>query len=354
MSPNKRQMIVRMKYGSHLYGTNTPTSDVDYKGVYLPSRREILTCRVARTEKYASGPEHQKNSPTDVDDDSYSLPYFLHLASQGETVALDMLHAPHSAIELSSPTWDALVLNRSRFYTKSMRAFVGYAKRQAAKYGIKGSRLAAAKKALERLMVYPGKTIAEIWDELWEDEYCKKVIGGKFYEHSTALPPVVASSYWEVCGKKMTAFSKCHHYIPMMTQFVQNYGDRAKQAEKNEGIDWKAISHAFRAGYQVQRILEDGTFTYPLPETDFLIAVKTGKLDYLTCVAPQLESLMDRLEELSAESTLPNKVDLEWVDGFLEETLWEYLCASYIKAESVNESREVRLDTWNQLRPMAE
>lgn len=35
-------LIVKMKFGSHLYGTNTEDSDVDYKGVFLPSKKEIL------------------------------------------------------------------------------------------------------------------------------------------------------------------------------------------------------------------------------------------------------------------------------------------------------------------------
>lgn len=34
--------ILEMKFGSHLYGTNTPNSDLDYKAIYLPTAREII------------------------------------------------------------------------------------------------------------------------------------------------------------------------------------------------------------------------------------------------------------------------------------------------------------------------
>lgn len=34
--------IVKMVFGSFLYGTDTPESDKDYKGVFLPSWEEIL------------------------------------------------------------------------------------------------------------------------------------------------------------------------------------------------------------------------------------------------------------------------------------------------------------------------
>lgn len=33
--------IVRVKFGSHLYGTNTPTSDLDFKSVHIPPARDI-------------------------------------------------------------------------------------------------------------------------------------------------------------------------------------------------------------------------------------------------------------------------------------------------------------------------
>jgi predicted nucleotidyltransferase len=39
-------LIVEMRFGSHLYGTDTPESDLDLKGVYLPEARDILLRRV--------------------------------------------------------------------------------------------------------------------------------------------------------------------------------------------------------------------------------------------------------------------------------------------------------------------
>ena len=39
-------MIVKMLFGSHLYGTQTPSSDTDYKGVAMPSVRDIALGRV--------------------------------------------------------------------------------------------------------------------------------------------------------------------------------------------------------------------------------------------------------------------------------------------------------------------
>jgi predicted nucleotidyltransferase len=58
-------LIVEIRFGAHLYGTETPDSDLDLKGVYLPAPRDILLQRVkssissspakARGEKNTAG-----------------------------------------------------------------------------------------------------------------------------------------------------------------------------------------------------------------------------------------------------------------------------------------------------------
>jgi hypothetical protein len=35
-------IILQMKHGSHLYGTNTPLSDLDIKGIFLPTIEQIF------------------------------------------------------------------------------------------------------------------------------------------------------------------------------------------------------------------------------------------------------------------------------------------------------------------------
>ena len=42
-------LIVKMKFGSHLYGTSTLLSDTDYKAVYIPEARDIILQRIQGT-----------------------------------------------------------------------------------------------------------------------------------------------------------------------------------------------------------------------------------------------------------------------------------------------------------------
>lgn len=301
--------MVKMEFGSHLYGMNTPTSDKDYKGIFIPSADEILSYRIPKTVTLSSGNGNRlKNTPADVDDELYSLPYFLELALKGETVALDMLHAESQSIIKYSLEWDVLRANRQRFYTKTLRSFVGYARKQAAKYGIKGSRLDAVREALSFAIIHANETVGEVYESLWEAEHCHKYHNG-------------VENVWEVCGKKLMAGTKFATYVPTLKKFYENYGDRARLAAANEGIDWKAVSHALRAGYQAKDIFSKGDFTYPLAETDFLIKVKNGELNYANEVAPELDRIMDEVDALAKLSSLPEEPDYDWATDFLQKVL---------------------------------
>lgn len=324
--------IVEMMFGSHLYGTNTPTSDKDFKGVYMPTAEQIFLQRVPKSissHTKTTKAEGVRNGPDDVDIEFYSLHYFLHLACEGETVALDMLHAPIDAWTIRvNPIWVQLIGQKHRFYTKNLKSFVGYARRQAAKYGVKGSRLAEAKMVLGFLkgaaskpdVSAKGRRLIDVWEELPRGEH----IHFHLTEHD---------KLYEICGKFLSSKAHIDHYIPMLEDFCARYGDRAREAESNKGIDWKAVSHAFRAAYQVKHILKDGGYSYPLPETPIILQVKHGALDWHTHVQPALEELMDEVETLSKASKLPEKVDHAYWDNWLMGTVRDFVLSMPPRAE---------------------
>ena len=312
----KKMNIVKMYFGSHLYGTATADSDLDYKGVFLPDKESILLNRVPKSYSYNTNNDNaSKNTNEDVDSEIYSLHYFIQLACEGQTVALDMLHAPENMLFNKHELWDEIVKHRHLFYTRNLKAFIGYARRQAAKYGVKGSRLSDAKKVLDLLRQYDETLkLKDIWGALPEGDHihCDEV-------------DLNGMRIYQVCGKKLQETARIGYVIPILQQFYDSYGQRAKQAERNEGIDWKAISHAIRAALQVRQLLTENTITFPLKDAEYLLEVKQGKRDYTTEVAPYLESLMDEVEKLSEQSTLPLKVDRKFWDQFIIEAIENYV-----------------------------
>lgn len=302
--------ILKCKFGSHLYGTNTEDSDEDYKGIALPYSDDILLGKIFKTQKQSTGNDHSKNTKEDSDYDIYSLHYFIQLACKGETAAIDMLHVPNNMILETSEEWKFIQSNKEKFYTKNMTTFVGYARRQAAKYGCKGSRLEMIKRAIHILSGQPKDyRMWEIWSELPLGEHAK------FIEDS----PSGAWQY-QICGRILQSTALVEYSLKNLQLFYNKYGERSKLAEKNEGIDWKAISHAIRAAEQLVELFIHNTITFPRPEANYLKAVKSGSLDYRTQVEPYLNDVMDRVENLASISKLPDKVDIEFWNNLLIET----------------------------------
>jgi len=310
--------IMKCKFGSELYGTNTKDSDTDIKGVFLPTIEQIFLGRIPKTiQENTKTTNETKNTKEDIDIELFSLHYFIKLACEGQTVALDMLHCPNNMLIETSTIWGRIVENREKFYTKNLKAFVGYARTQAARYGIRGSRLNDAKRVVDfldkirqveiahcdRLNSFYYK-LSDVWKDLPEGEH--------IFKHEDKTPKI-----YEVCGKKIQETVKIEYALNIVDRFYKQYGERAKQAANNEGIDWKAVSHAVRAAMQVKELLTENTITFPLKEAELVKEIKQGRLDYITKVAPVLEGLMEEVEILSKNSALPEKADRKFWDNFI-------------------------------------
>lgn len=303
-------LIVKMQFGSHLYGTNTADSDTDYKAVFMPKVRDLLLGRAPRSLHFDTKQDQaQKNGPHDVDVEYLSLHHFIKKAATGEMVTMDMLHAPIDMCDFWTPVWEEIISHREKFYTKNLAGLANYCKKQAYKYGVKGSTVNAQRLVIGFLSKQDQSAKLEtVWDRLPTGSYID--LGNFFYT---------------VCGKKYQRTLKIGMAMANIQKQYDTCGHRAILAAKNEGINWKACSHAIRAAGQVKEILTDRTVTFPRSNADYLTAVKTGKLDFNTEVQPTLEGLIDEVQALATESTLPDQVDMVFWDDFIEETARKFL-----------------------------
>lgn len=318
--------VVTIKFGSHLYGTSTPVSDLDFKGVYVPCARDILLQRVrgSVSQRRQKAPK-EKNLPGEVDSDTYSLQRFLGLVAEGQTVALDILFAPEWAMpEAPAAEWQEIVANRHRLLTKKSAAFLGYCRQQANKYGIKGSRVAAARNALAFLtraeeMGGPTAKLREFSSD----------VDAMVDEHSTLVDIRLADGntirHWDVCGRKMPYTTSVKSAREVMARLVDEYGQRALQAETQQGVDWKALSHAVRVGSQALELLGTGHVTFPLPNAWHVLNIKLGKLPYQS-VAAEIERLLGKVEAAAAVSPLPAEPDHAWIEDFVADVHRREIC----------------------------
>ena len=308
--------IVKLTYGSHLYGTSTPDSDMDIKGIYLPTKEDLFLQQVENSIIFDTRDEKEKNTSEDTDEEYYSLQYFIKLACKGETVALDMLHCPKDKLYVTHPIWDKLVENKEKFYTKNLVSFIGFARTQAIKYSIKGDKLNEVRK----IMVFLGgldplTRLRDVWDDIPNGEYLNKYAATEEQNNLRTL---------EICGRKLQETTSAEYAFGVTETIHSKYGERAKLAATNEGLDFKALSHAVRAAFQIKSILKDGAITFPLAIADDLRDIKLGKKSYVEEVVPQLEELIEEVEGLLKASDLPEEVDREYWDNFILEAYNEW------------------------------
>lgn len=309
------KMICEIRFGSHLYGTATETSDEDFKGLFLPTAEEILLGRIPKTYHEGLRDDTRKNLPGEQDVEYYSLHHFLRLATQGQTVAIDMLFAPESMTFKSAENgwvWDRIVSNRKLLLSKQMNAFIGYARGQAAKYSLKGERLNKLRdfsNVLGGANARTGLTIAALWDKLPKDDertnpqgIRELQIAGKWYGETTDIFVVFDS----------------------VNNMLFKYGKRAHAAADAAGIDWKALSHAVRVSKELLEILHFGEVQFPLRDAKLLLAIKRGEhsLEYVQDV---LDRDLAFVELQAHHSTLPDSVDHKFWDDFLVDIMCQHL-----------------------------
>ena len=131
-------------FGSHLYGTNNLNSDVDIRGIYLPTKKALYLDNIKHEINFSTGIEHCKNNSNDIDIKLFSIQKFLKLSKLGDTNALDLFFSytyPETILYEDKLIYEFLYNVDKILDIKDMKAYYSYCIRQAQKYGIKGSRL---------------------------------------------------------------------------------------------------------------------------------------------------------------------------------------------------------------------
>lgn len=324
--------ILEVKFGSHLYGTDTPESDLDLKAIYLPTAREIVlgtykeVTNLSRKKKPC-----ERNNKEDVDIEIFSLDRFMNELMDGQTWALDFLFAPKESYteftEYGDRLMGSIFHNREKLLTRNINAFVGYARKQAHKYGIKGTRMDALKRTmtlLDSLPLYDRlSSHADKIDALVKE--CQALISLE----STPLVEIVMvpgpnkvdlMPHLHVCGRKMPYASTVKIAKECYNRILVEYGDRAHKAHLAGGVDWKALSHAVRVNHEALELLRTGKITFPRPEKELLLKIKLNgqnKTMENEEVYSLIEAGMIELTEAHEKSPLREAPDREWAEEFI-------------------------------------
>jgi len=273
--------------GSVLYGTNTQESDLDIRGVCLPPLKVLI-------DPFMSF--NVKDSFEGEDKAIYDLGKFFELCSQANPNIVELLFIPEDKIIFKNEKWNKILNNKNLFLSKKAKyTFTGYSfsqlkaiirhrewfinppshKPTREEFGLNQSPL-VSEGNLQNVLAVP--------HELFLPEHHQELIRERAYRDQ----------------KK-----KWDNYM----QWKTNRNPKRKASEEKMQFDGKYASHLFRLMLEGKELLLTGNITFPLPDAEWLLAIKNGEYKYEQIL--EMATNMEKdFETWYKQSPLPNSPDI--------------------------------------------
>jgi predicted nucleotidyltransferase len=126
----------------------------------------------------------------------------------------------------------------------------------------------------------------------------------------------------KACAEQFKGFANAQLQRVLGERGKGKHGQRPELEEKF-GYDTKAAMHVIRLLGEGIELMKTGEITYPRPNKDLLIKIRTGAYD-VPFINDMAEHLFHDLDNAQMESSLPDNVDKEEVSRFLTKFYLEF------------------------------
>ncbi len=258
----QQNRILEVRCGSHLFGTNTPDSDEDFVGIFMPNR-EILfgfqRCEEVKFDVVAKD-ESGRNTADAVDRTLHEYRKFCRLALQNNPNILHILFADNRSV-VYEDMFGRSLREMAEFFPHRgcFHRFISYAVAQKHKMVIRGEHFNELQKALDILNVTEDNLVlADLRERapfVGEGESSKYVrVGDLQFEAGVFVKK----------ARKMVRerLAKATNRVSLMTK----YGFDVKYGSN--------LIHLLKEGIE---ILTTGRLTFPLSYAQEILDIKQGK-----------------------------------------------------------------------------
>jgi predicted nucleotidyltransferase len=332
-------IIFEAKMGSHAYGTNIPTSDIDIRGIFIQPLKDII--------KY--GYVDQVSDETN-DTVYYELKRFLYLTTKNNPNILELLNAPSDCVLKESALYHEIKKNSKKFVTKSCRfTFAGYAIEQIKKARGYNKKINWEEAEMTRKGVldfcYILEDVGSIPFSDWIQKKYKTLSYKDFalakvdHAHDTYAmyrmkkdePSGIVSDIGKANdvqlfsipkGRKLIGYltfnkdaysTHCKRYKEYKEWLKNRNEDRFKMnKEHGKNYDSKNMMHTFRLLKMALEIAESGSINVRRSdeEREKLLKIRHGEYEYDDLIR-EAEEMIHNLDKAFEESSLPSKIDRE-------------------------------------------
>ena len=303
-------IIILTLGGSHAYGTNTETSDLDIRGCALNNKMQILT-----NENF----EQFVNEKTDTT--IYAFNKLISMLCNCNPNTIEMLGNKQEHYFYVSPIGREFINNKDLFLSKkAIYSFCGYANQQLRRLENKSNRLVGQAKNEEHIF----KTIDHAMFDFKQRHFTMPDDAIKLYIDKAVQDGYDTEIFMDV---NLTHYPLRDYsgMISEMQAIVKAYGKIGKRNQKAIEANklGKHMMHLIRLYIMCLDILEKGEInTYRAKEHDLLMDIRNGKyLDENKQPVPEFYEMVDeyekRLDYAKENTDLPDSPDYKKINEFV-------------------------------------
>lgn len=352
-------IIFKSIVGSQAYGTNTPESDIDIKGVYVQPLEDIM------------GFNYQQQVDVSKDECYFEIKRFLELAMTANPTMLELMFMPKECILIKDKRWDLIVEHRHMFLTKQARkSFGGYAVQQIQKAEGLNKKMNWEKDRVERKTIIDfcyislkGKSVLlskYLKDENIDPQFCGMVKldhmadnyamyhdtvsqwakdgNHRFKDEGGEIPSLGFRGIESKDGNQLICSNVPKYTIPCEGTIYFNKSEWGKHCadyqayttwianrntaryvdsqEHGQKIDGKNLMHCRRLIDTAIEIATTGDLKVKRDNAKYLLSIRKGEVK-LKDIIEQAKRDLERVDELFEKSTLPDKCDPKLVNELL-------------------------------------
>lgn len=314
--------ILRVKHGSQAYGTHTPESDLDIKGVAIEPMSNLVgflhTFEQHEQMGKAKGSNLHKSramANQDVDLVIYSLRKFAKLAADCNPNIIEVLHVDDSDVLFQDEFGERLREKRNDFLSKKARhTFAGYAHAQLKRIKTHRDWL------LNPPTVVPTRTkfgLSETSKISASELGAYVAADNQGYDISKMSSEVLSLFIRE--KQYHGELQRWHQY----QGWVKSRNPARAELEAKYGYDTKHGMHLVRLMRMCKEILTEGIVHVRRPDVDELRQVRAGLWNYDRLI-DEAERLEDECTALYETSKLKREPDRVMLDEFIVQLTLDY------------------------------